>query len=787
MTRSRRWARSRWSARRSAGCWRCPGPGLKAELRALQAREDDYRSAGKPVCDYDDPAARQALAKHASALLVARDGRELEAPVGEAAALMASVTGPGSCWQMISPRQTCRGFDFSVRPHDHDLTANAWFREDGSSRMETGGGRWAPRRPRSSTGRVALPPEGRRWDPSVRMAFVRSVSAPDLVRALLRTRRTLLADVDLGEDARERLLVRCDVSGTAQLYELVAGELVELTSLPEPVASAHYVPAARRAVLAIDEGGNERHQLYVIELDDAAAATVTGFDRLRALTSEPRFGHQFAGVSPDGRTLAYVSDRCNGVDFDLWLCDLERGEHRLLHAGGAWYQPASGFSPGGRFVSVLRPGPRPLDVDLVLVDATSGEARIPIPHPGGAALVGPPAWVSDSVFYASSNAGRDFAAVVRHDLDTRETTTVPGTGERFDAEVVPADAAAIIVIENRDGASTMWRYDTETGERGGDVRLPEPGVTHAWFLEPPVVSAEGSRLYYTLTTPRLAGDVYSQDLKDGETRRLTHSPAELAPEALVAPELGVVDSFDGERIPLLIFRPRAAESRPAVVVEVHGGPEAQAIRSFDPEIQALVAAGFGVVVPNVRGSTGYGKRYAALDDTTNRLDCVRDLQSVHGALESLGFDRRRAVLWGGSYGGYMTLAGLAFGPELWAAGVDIVGISNLVTFLENTSVYRRAHRELEYGSLAHNRDFLVKASPLTHVDAIRAPLFVIHGRNDPRVPVSEAEQLVASLKRRGVRSELRIYDDEGHGLARLTNQLDAYPRAIEFLDEVLAR
>jgi dipeptidyl aminopeptidase/acylaminoacyl peptidase len=616
---------------------------------------------------------------------------------------------------------------------------------------------------------------------------VTNTSAFDPIRALLRTRRTLLADVDLSEDAQERVLALSDVSGTAQLYELVSGDLIELTSLPEPVASAHWIPGGRRAVVAIDTGGDERHQLYLIDLDDAAATTVTGFDRLHALTSEPRCVHEFAGVSPDGRTLAYVSDRAGGADFDLWLCELERGEHRLLHAGGAWYAPSSGFSPDGRFVSVLAPGPRPLDIDLVLVDAASGEAQIPIPHEGEAALVGSPAWVSERVFYASSNVGREFAAVVRHDLNTRETTAVPGTGERFDAEVVSGGAGAIIVIENRDGASTMWRYDTQTGERGDEVPLPEPGVTHAWFLEPPIVSTDGSRLYYALSTPRLAGDIYSHDLRDGGTRRLTHSPAEVATEALIAPELGEVESFDGERIPLFIFRPDSAESQPPVVVEVHGGPEAQAMRLFDPEIQALVAAGYAVVVPNVRGSTGYGKRYASLDDTTKRLDSVRDLRSVHGALESLGVDSRRAVLWGGSYGGYMTLAGLAFQPELWAAGVDIVGISNLVTFLENTSEYRRAHREREYGSLANDRDFLTEASPLTHVDAIRAPLFVIHGRNDPRVPLGEAEQLVTSLGRRGVQHQLRIYDNEGHGLARLANQLDAYPRAIEFLDEILGR
>jgi dienelactone hydrolase len=178
-------------------------------------------------------------------------------------------------------------------------------------------------------------------------------------------------------------------------------------------------------------------------------------------------------------------------------------------------------------------------------------------------------------------------------------------------------------------------------------------------------------------------------------------------------------------------------------------------------------------------------RYASLDDTTKRLDTVADLAAVHGFLDQAGFDPARAALWGGSYGGYMVLAGVAFSPELWAAGVDIVGISDLVTFLQNTSDYRRAHREREYGSLAHDRAFLEAASPMRRVEAIRAPLFVIHGRNDPRVPVSEAEQLVADLSDRGIRCELRIYEDEGHGLARLANRLDAYPAAVEFLHDVL--
>jgi dipeptidyl aminopeptidase/acylaminoacyl peptidase len=222
-----------------------------------------------------------------------------------------------------------------------------------------------------------------------------------------------------------------------------------------------------------------------------------------------------------------------------------------------------------------------------------------------------------------------------------------------------------------------------------------------------------------------------------------------------------------------------------VVLVVHGGPEGQAVRGFDPIAQALAQAGFAVAVPNVRGSTGYGKRFAGLDDVERRLDSVADLGAIHEWLPSVGLDPDRAALWGGSYGGYMVLAGLAFQPERWAAGVDIVGISDLVTFLENTSPYRRAAREREYGSLAAHREVLAAASPLRRVDAIRAPLFVIHGANDPRVPLSEAEQLVASLRTRGVPCELLVYADEGHGLAKLANRLDAYPRAIEFLAERL--
>jgi dipeptidyl aminopeptidase/acylaminoacyl peptidase len=198
-------------------------------------------------------------------------------------------------------------------------------------------------------------------------------------------------------------------------------------------------------------------------------------------------------------------------------------------------------------------------------------------------------------------------------------------------------------------------------------------------------------------------------------------------------------------------------------------------------VQELAAAGHTVLVPNVRGSTGYGKRWYSADDGRRRLDSVADLAALHAYLPELGLDQARAALMGGSYGGYMVLAGLAFQPRLWAAGVDIVGIASLVTFLENTSAYRRAYREREYGTLAGDREFLHAASPLTRIDDITAPLFIIHGANDARVPLSEAEQIHAGLLSRGLECELVVYDDEGHGLAKRANRADALQKALGFL------
>ncbi len=592
-----------------------------------------------------------------------------------------------------------------------------------------------------------------------------------------------LADVGVADGA-DVVLVRSNRTGTVQLYELDGADLHPITDLAEPVGAARYLPGRRRAVIEVDRGGDERHQLLIVDLDDARRNGPLDREAMTAVTADPRFAHHLAGVSPDGARIAYVSNRRNGVDFDLWVHELAANEARCLYDGGGWCQPSSGFSPDGRWVTVLRPGPRPLDVDLLLVGVDTGGVRVVAAHPDEAAEVGAPAWLDDRSFLVSSNVGRDLAAVVRYDVDTGAVAPWSNTGERGDALAVTV-AGRAAVVESVHGAQELWIVDPTDGARLGTVPLAEPGVVADYLRPSPQFSLDGERLYFTLTAARIAGDLWVYELATGETRRLTEESRATGPLDLVLAASASVTSFDGERLELFAYRPTGA-TRPPVVVLVHGGPESQSTLAFNAVVQGLVAVGYGVVVPNVRGSTGYGKRFAALDDTVRRLDSVADLAAVHGWLETGGFDSGRAVLWGGSYGGYMVLAGLAFQPDRWAAGVDIVGISDLVTFLQNTSDYRRAHRELEYGSLERDREFLAAASPRRHVDAMRAPLFIIHGRNDPRVPVSEAEAMAEELAARGVRCELVVYEDEGHGLARLANRLDAYPRALAFLDEVLA-
>lgn len=608
---------------------------------------------------------------------------------------------------------------------------------------------------------------------------------------LLRLRSATAVDLDVSGN----VLVRSDLTGTFQLYELGSGrgELRRITSFSEPV-TGRYIPGTRSVIVQVDEGGNERHQLYRADLDSPPQESP---ERLEPLAVAPGFAQPLIGVARDGRMIGYVSNRRNGVDFDVYLLDLETGEDRCVYDGGGWSMSSSGFSPSGRYLAFGVPGDRPLDVRLMVIDLENDELIEIDAHPDEAATVGDPAWVGDASFFVPSNVGRDLSAISYCDLSDGSTTIA--IARPYDLKChASGDGRTLLVVANANGSARAELYSVgDAGELAatGPMPLPDQGVLDVYAgTEPPrpLISEDGSSIVFSFTSARMPSEAWRFG-RDGSTlERLTVS-SQLSDEdaaTLVAPSDHVVKSFDGEEVPLYLYSPPgAARTEPSapgpVVVMIHGGPEAQANLMFNPRLQALVGRGLSVVVPNVRGSTGYGKRYAALDDTVKRLDSVADMAAVHGWLASQGLDPDRAALYGGSYGGYMVLAGCAFQPDLWAAGVALVAISDLVTFLEKTSAYRRAHREREYGSLTEDREFLERASPMRSVDKIVAPIFLVHGENDPRVPVGEARQLAAALNARGIPCELVIYPDEGHGLGKLDNIIDAYTRVFDFLARVL--
>jgi dipeptidyl aminopeptidase/acylaminoacyl peptidase len=587
-------------------------------------------------------------------------------------------------------------------------------------------------------------------------------------------------------DAEGRILVGSDATGSVQLTEIQPdGAEVPLTALPG-ACTGRYLPGHRAVIVSHDEGGNERYQLSLLRLPLRGAAATA--DDLDPLVRDPRFIHNLADVTSD--QICYLTNRRDGVTFDPVIRDLGDGTERSLVVGDGWIHEAR-LSPDGRWLAVgveSAVTARAAHVLLVDLTAPAGSGVTAVTEPDAPAMNYRIAWLpgSDGLI-VTSNADREFSGVARYDLATRGWHWLV-TDDAADLVGWLAPGGSHLLVErNDDGASVLALHDPATGARVRNLVLPAAGCVTDIRLPDPCWAPDARAVALSISAPAAPGDVLTADPGTGTLRQLTHSARALDGQRAVAPESHRVPTPDGQHVPCLVYRAAADTALDgSAVLVVHGGPEAQARQNFNPFVQALAAAGHTVVVPNVRGSTGYGKRWYSADDVRRRLDSVADLAAIHAWLPGIGVDPARAALWGASYGGYMVLAGLAFQPDLWAAGVDIVGISSLVTFLENTSAYRRAYREREYGSLAADREFLHEASPLTRIDQLRAPLFLIHGANDPRVPLSEAEQIHAALTARGQECELLVYGDEGHGLAQRANREDALPKAIAFLARHLA-
>jgi dipeptidyl aminopeptidase/acylaminoacyl peptidase len=564
-----------------------------------------------------------------------------------------------------------------------------------------------------------------------------------------------------------------EITGVPQVWEVTSeaggGWPDQLTFHEERVSGAEYSPTEGKLLFGMDAGGNERSQLFLLQDGEVGD-----------LTRAPEAIHYSGGFSPDGARVAYTATRRNGTDFDVFVQDVPDGEPEPVWEPGGYHTIAD-WGPDGSYLIVSRHHSN-VNNDLYLLDLESGEARLLTPHEGDARFSSvnvTPGEAGEAAFLATDRDG-DFVRLARLDLSTLEIAYLTPDDRDVEGVELSRDGRYLVASRNVDGYSDVLLFNGR-GRRMPDPEVPD-GIVGGFAFSP-----DSRRLAFTLTAPERNPDVWVLDLPDGEAHRLTHSStAGIPPESFRRPELVRYPTFDGREIPALFYRPEGVGD-PAdtpVIVNVHGGPESQSRPAFAPVTQYLLHRGYAVFFPNVRGSTGYGKAYTHLDDVRLRMDSVKDLAHAAYWLKTHGHER--VGVMGGSYGGFMVLAALTEYPDLWSAGVDIVGIANLVTFLENTGSYRRGLREPEYGSLERDREFLESISPIHKADDIVAPLMVIHGKNDPRVPVGEAEQIVDRVRENGRSVEYLLYEDEGHGLAKLKNRLDAYPRIAAFLDEHLS-
>ena len=603
----------------------------------------------------------------------------------------------------------------------------------------------------------------------------------------------------LSEDGTLAFLM--NTTGTAQVWTLdePRGWPEQRTFYDESVGFCTFSPEREELVFGMDEGGNERTQFYRLDLAGDAEGEIT------PLTERPEAKHLWGGWSHDGERFAFASNRRDEGVFDVYVQGRsETGDDaELVYESDGWFTPG-GFSPDDTRLLVTR-ATSLLDQDVYVLDLTSGDLEHLTPHDGfvrhQSASWGP----EGEYLYVATDRDSDTLDPYRlsTDVDERSSSGSENSASSHDGErervSLPDDEANEgwnvdgIAVDHETGRVVYSRnVDGYTDLRAGDLSADGLAVENATEIDLPSgvaggvsFDADAERFAFTATASTQNANVHLADVETGETDRWTLASTAGIPErTFVDPDLVRFESFDGREIPAYFsLPPDVPEGGAPVVVDIHGGPESQRRPSFNPLKQFFLRSGYAVFEPNVRGSTGYGKAYSHLDDVEKRMDSVKDVEAAARWLrEREAVDGERLVAYGGSYGGFMVLAAMTEYPDLWAAGVDVVGIANFVTFLENTGEWRRELREAEYGSLAEDREFLDSISPINNIDAVRAPLFVIHGANDPRVPLGEAEQ-VAEQAAGHVPVETLVFDDEGHGLSKLENRIEAYSAVVEFLDE----
>jgi len=556
--------------------------------------------------------------------------------------------------------------------------------------------------------------------------------------------------------------------------DMPGGARHQLTFFDEPISQVSRQPEGSRLIFAMDAGGNEFSQLFLFDPLVSEARMITD--------GESRNG----GVvwTRDGERIAFQSTRRNGASNDVWMMPVDEPEAaRMVLAApdGTWWGPSDFDEAGKRllivnYVSITDSRIHLLDVESgETVLLAGGESDVSTNWPLGLDHTGEGYWFI-------TDRGGEFKQLAWQPLDAGAEPVIVTADIPWDVEgmAFSKDRRRAVFAVNEDGLSRLYLLDPQSRRYRAVDGIPTGLVGGLGF------SPDGTRLAMTLNTPQTPSDTFvlelgKRPLAQGALTRWTHSEVGgLDTDTFVQPELVRFESFDGLSVPAWVYKPSGEGPFP-VVVSIHGGPESQARPAFSSTYQMWLAKlGVAVVVPNVRGSAGYGKSYLAMDNAYKREDSVRDIGALLDWIAAQPeLDAERVAVFGGSYGGYMVLASAVHYSDRLKAAVDIVGISNFVTFLENTEDYRRDLRRVEYGDERdpEMRAHLEKISPLNNVEKIAVPMLVVQGQNDPRVPVTEAEQIVQALRQKGEKVWYMNALNEGHGYRRKENR-DVYQQAV---------
>jgi dipeptidyl aminopeptidase/acylaminoacyl peptidase len=565
-----------------------------------------------------------------------------------------------------------------------------------------------------------------------------------------------------------RIAYTSEQTGSWQLWVADANgsHRKQLTNGADSVRGAWWIPGDAHTILyTMSQGGSGVDQFYTIR-DDRHASNAL-------LPNETKVTHVFGAFSRDGSKLAFSSNLRNEQAYDTYVLDRRTGKTRRVYtAADAAF--ATSWSPDGNHLLVQRLH-NPYDADLYSVDLQSDSAQLLTPHAGQATFDSSLFTPDMRAVLCITNLGREFRVIQRIDLATRSMHPVVAPQNDIDQVTVSPDGTRMAYIVNRDGYGDVVLADA-AGRTIGEPSMPP------YIAETPLFTPGGNVLLFAASGPTFPKVIWSYNLLSRETTQILHPDFHGIPtDSLVEPSVVHVRSFDGTMVPAWYFRPKHQSGKLTVLLDIHGGPEDQDRAWFYPFAQYLASRGYALLDPNIRGSDGYGRTYLHAANGRKREDAVKDVGALRQWLvDSGGADSKDIFIDGASYGGYIVLSSLYNYPYAFAGGVDIYGVADWVSFLQNTGEVRSA-RESIYGSLAHDRAFLESISPINHVSQIKRPVLIFAGKNDTIVPVSQSERIAAALARNGVPVQLHVFPNEGHGFSNVSDLVTLYRSMIAFM------